>query len=73
MSRSAAHSMSVAEFNRTPSAALDQARQGEAVDVTSRGKVVATIMPAKRSRLGCMEGTGTIVGDVMAPLKWNVG
>lgn len=73
MSRSAARRMSIAEFTRAPTTALEQARQGEAVDVTSRGEVVATITPAKRSRLGCMEGTGVIVGDVLAPLEWNVG
>lgn len=67
-----AQRLSVTQFTQAPSSALDQARRGETVEVTSRGKVVAAIVPARRSRLGCMEGTGSIVGDVMAPLKWNV-
>ena len=40
---------------------------GNVVPIERHGRVVAEIRPVRR-RLGCMRGTVTILGDVVAPV-----
>lgn len=46
---------------------------GREVVITKRGRPVAKLVPvaeaASRDVLGCMRGTVTVVGDIVAPLE----
>ena len=49
----------------------------EEVVITKRGEPVAKLIPfdkkKKRNFIGCMEGTGEIVGDIVSPIdvEWE--
>lgn len=66
--------VSVTHFRQNPTPALEQARSGSPVEITSRGQVVATLAPpsapSKPTRLGCMSGTGQVTGDLLEPMTW---
>jgi prevent-host-death family protein len=73
--------VSAAHFKATCLALLDKVeRTGKPIRVTKRGKPVAQLVPVtppgKRPIMGCMKGTGKIVGDIVSPAmdpsNWNV-
>ena len=68
--------VSVTHFRQNPTSALEQARNGNLVEITSRGQGVATLTPpgatTKPGRLGCMEGTGRVTGDLLEPMPWTL-
>jgi len=73
--------MQISKFKATCLAVLDQvARSGRPVLVTRRGVPVARILPPTNPKpgdwLGCMRGTGRIVGDIVSPVtkpgEWEV-
>lgn len=60
------------QFKQTCLRVLDEVREtGEIVVITKRGVPVAQLAPLPRSKesdwSGAMRGTGTIVGDLVAP------
>ena len=60
------------EFKQTCLRVLNEVRDtGEVVVITKRGVPVAQLAPVPRSKdsdwAGAMRGTGTIVGDLIAP------
>jgi prevent-host-death family protein len=64
--------ISAADFKATCLALLDKVqRTGNPIRVTKRGKPVAQLVPVaptgKRPILGYMEGSGHIIGDIIAP------
>lgn len=65
--------LAISEFKATCLAVLERVRRtGEPVLVTRRGVPVAEIVPVSRPnagarKLGAMEGTGRLIGDVMSP------
>jgi prevent-host-death family protein len=66
--------ISASEFKATCLALLDKVgRTGQPILVTKRGKPVAQLAPPpppekKGSWLGCMRGTGVILGDIVGPV-----
>ena len=64
--RSVAAAMStvtVREFSYNPSAIFARAEQGETIEITRHGKVIATLIPGQRkplSRLELLEATGAL-------------
>jgi prevent-host-death family protein len=70
----------ISEFRVKYCAILDRVRKtGQPIRVTRYGRPLADIMPpspAKR-RLGCVVGTGRIIGDIVGPTgsldDWEVG
>ena len=73
--------INAASFKATCLALLDKVEKtGQPIRVTKRGKPVADLVPVappgKRRILGCMEGTGKIVGDIVSPAApdsdWDV-
>jgi len=73
--------ISAANFKATCLAVLDKVQKtGKPIRVTKRGKPVAQVVPigppGKRQIMGCMEGTGRIVGDIVSPVSdasdWEV-
>ena len=65
--------MAVSKFKATCLAVLQRVgRTGKPVLVTRFGRAVAEIVPPRRRRstgawIGCMEGRGRAVGDIVAP------
>ena len=65
--------IAVSKFKATCLAVLKRVRRTrQAVLVTRFGEPIAEIVPPsparkKKQRLGCMAGTGRIVGDIIAP------
>lgn len=60
--------MPISKFKATCLAVLEQVRQtGEPVLVTRFGHPVAEISAPRRRALGDLAGTGTILGDIVAP------
>lgn len=64
--------ISAARFKATCLALLDKVEKtGKPIRVTKRGKPVAQLAPiappGKRQILGCMEGTGKIIEDIVSP------
>ena len=70
--------MSAAEFKAKCLKVMDDvARTREPVVITKRGKAVAQLVPVQdqpQRLFGCMAGTVTFEGDIMAPLdvEWAV-
>jgi len=71
-------SVPTAEFEANVHALIDDAKRGDEIVVTENGtpvvKLVAVEALAHSKRLGYMEGTGTIVGDLLEPfddIKWE--
>lgn len=71
-------SVSVSKFKATCLSIIEEVqRTGRTIVVTKRGKPVAHLVAApvvrSESALGCMLGTGRIVGDVLAPIdvEWD--
>jgi prevent-host-death family protein len=71
--------ISITEFRQHLPAYLKRVQQGEALEITQRGKIVARLVPAEdpaeaaRQRLFALRGTG-FVGDVESPvegLEWT--
>lgn len=66
--------LAISEFKATCLAVLERVRRtGEPVLVTRRGEPVAEIVPVSRPsegrrKLGAMQGTARIVGDVIGPV-----
>lgn len=65
--------ISISKFKATCLAVLDRVQTtGEPVQVTRRGRPIAEVRaPANTASdawLGCMAGTATIVGDIVAPI-----
>jgi len=65
-------SVSISQFKTKCLAMLEKVRAtGEPLLVTRRGSPIAEVIPApstgKTSWLGTMQGTGSIVGDIIAP------
>lgn len=55
--------VSVREFSYNPSAIFARAEKGETIEVTRRGKVIATVMPGRqkrRSRIEELEASGAL-------------
>ena len=75
-------SISISEFKATCLAVLERVRRtGRPVLVTRRGEPIAevsppSLSPASADWLGSMQGTATIVGDIVepavAPGEWEV-
>lgn len=74
--------IAISKFKATCLAVLDRVkRTGRPVLVTRRGEPIAQVVPPApsqrpRSWLGCMSGTGEILGDIIAPASdesdWEV-
>jgi prevent-host-death family protein len=70
--------ISAAEFKARCLKLMDEvAKTREPVVITKRGKAIAQLAPVKQepeNLFGCMAGTVTFVGDMMAPLgvQWAV-
>jgi prevent-host-death family protein len=73
--------IAISKFKATCLAVLEEVRKtGTPVRVTRFGRPVAEVVPPrpakKGSWLGCMEGTGEIVGDIVGPIgafdNWHV-
>lgn len=68
-------SISISKFKATCLSVLSQVEAtGRKVTVTKRGKPIACVIPAPRldrsaSFLGCMQGRGEILGDLLEPLE----
>ncbi len=55
--------VSVREFSHNPSAMFARAEQGETIDITRHGKVIATLIPGqqkKRGRIEELEASGAL-------------
>lgn len=55
--------VSVREFAYNPSAMFARAEQGETIEITRHGKVIATLIPGQRtkpSRLAALEASGVL-------------
>ena len=55
--------VTVREFSYNPSAIFARAEQGETIEITRHGKVIATLIPGQRkpmSRLELLEATGAL-------------
>ena len=71
--------IAISKFKATCLAALERVRRtGRPLRVTRFGRPIADISPPKlepdeRSWLGCLRGTATIHGDLVAPLdvEWD--
>jgi prevent-host-death family protein len=65
--------MAISKFKATCLAVLERVRRtGEPILITRFGKPVAEIVPPSAQKeqadwLGCMRGSGRIVGDIIAP------
>ncbi len=74
--------ITISKFKATCLAALDRVkRTGRPLLVTRRGQPIAEVVPprpptSRRRRLGAMEGTGRISGDIVSPVvrpdEWEV-
>jgi prevent-host-death family protein len=72
--------LSATEFKAKCLALLDQVEQtGASLTITKRGRPVAEVRPVRKRKwrdlIGCMEGEGTIVGDIVdidTAGTWNV-
>lgn len=56
--------VTVREFSYNPSAMFARAEQGETIEITRHGKVIATLIPGPRkpmSRIDMLEATGALV------------
>jgi len=68
-------SISISKFKATCLSVLSQVEvTGRKITVTKRGRPIACIVPAppaerSGSFLGCMQGKGAILGDIMEPLN----
>lgn len=70
--------VSVTEFRQYLPTWLKRVQAGEEVHITSRGRVIARLLPKEdpaevaRKRLEALQGT-VIVGDILAPLdeEWT--
>jgi prevent-host-death family protein len=65
--------IAISKFKATCLAVLEDVRRTrQPIRVTRFGKPVADVIPPKtepkKSWLGCMEGTGEIVGDIVGPV-----
>ena len=70
--------VTIDEFQRNCQKLVEQIlHDGEEIVITRSGEAVAKLMPVKgdqgMSVFGCMEGTVTIHGDIVAPIeeKWE--
>ena len=72
---------SVAELKKNLSSFLVLAQQGEEIEVLKRNIPVAHLLgipgsSVNRTRLGCGQGTGRILGDLteslLPPERWNM-
>lgn len=62
--------ISISEFRANYSRIFDQVRKsGRPIRVTRFGRPLAEIVPpsTQKRKLGCMVGTGRIVGDIVGP------
>lgn len=65
--------VSISEFKTKCLALVDMVKKtGQPLLITKRGEPIAQVVPPPQgekpaSWLGCMRGTGTIVGDVLSP------
>ncbi len=76
------NTVSISEFKAKCLALVDMVkRTGQPLLITKRGEPVAQVVPPPEGEkpktwLGCMRGTGTIVGDIVAPAsdeeEWEV-
>ncbi len=73
--------ISISRFQKNCNAILEKVNQSdESVLISRKGKFLAKIVPLslseKKSWLGCMAGTGRIVGDIISPAEdvslWEV-
>jgi len=73
--------ISIYRFQKNCNAILEKVNQSdESVLISRKGKFLAKIVPLlfseKKSWLGCMAGTGRIVGDIISPAEdvsvWEV-
>lgn len=70
--------IAISKFKATCLAVLEQVRKTrQPIRITRFGKPVAEIQPPSPAepavrRLGCMEGTAEIVGDIVGP-TWDEG
>ena len=74
--------VSISEFKAKCLALVDMVKKtGQPLLITKRGEPIAQVVPPPEGEkptpwLGCMRGTGTIVGDVMSPAtdeeEWEV-
>ena len=75
-------SVTISEFKTKCLALVDRVKKsGQPLLITKRGKPIAQVVPPPegdkpRSWLGCMRGTGSIVGDIVSPVTnasdWEV-
>ncbi len=74
MPRSPNETIAVSEFKATCLAVLERVRRtGVPIVVTRHGEPIAEVVPASplappESWLGAMRDTGTVIGDLVAPL-----
>lgn len=67
-------SINVTEFRKHLPAYLKRIQEGDEIQLTNRGKVIARIVPEKdeaeaaRKRLEAIRGTA-IVGDIISPIE----
>ena len=65
--------ISISEFKSKCLALIDTVKKtGQPILITKRGEPMAQVIPPPHgekpaSWLGCMRGTGTIVGDIISP------
>lgn len=65
--------VNITELRQNLPAYIARARDGEAIEVTVRGKVIARIVPeedrraAAQRRLKALRGKARILGDIMEP------
>jgi prevent-host-death family protein len=74
--------VSISEFKAKCLALVDMVKKtGQPLLITKRGEPIAQVVPPPEGEkstpwLGCMRGTGTIVGDVISPAtdeeEWEV-
>jgi prevent-host-death family protein len=74
--------VSISEFKAKCLALVDMVKKtGQPLLITKRGEPIAQVVPPPAGEkptpwLGCMRGTGTIVGDVISPAtdeeEWEV-
>jgi prevent-host-death family protein len=71
-------SIPVSEFRANMQQILDEVQQGKCRNITSRGKVIARLVPAEDTRQRALEELmemrkTAFVGDVMSPIdvEWN--
>lgn len=66
--------LAISKFKATCLAVLERVRRtGEPVLITKRGEPIAEVVPVSRPRngqrrLGCLEGRGSVVGDIVSPI-----